>query len=116
MCCRSGQLIFALSNWMGNPECTDEIRNRWLDIWGQVCAQLLTWQLHVPFAGTPGLLRWCVPCPAVNMHGEPAPAKKLPEWLLVHTGRRWSGNSAQSSTGGAAAPAGHKGGEDWRPS
>ncbi len=50
MCYRSGQLIFVLSNWMADPKCTDEIRNRWLDIWGQVCAQVLSWQMHVSFA------------------------------------------------------------------
>ena len=67
MCYRSGQLIFVLSNWMADPKCTDEIRNRWLDIWGQVCAQVLSWQMHVSFAVISGLLCWCVPCTAVNM-------------------------------------------------
>ncbi|CAL5227866.1 g10902 [Coccomyxa viridis] len=38
----SGQLIFVLSNWMADPKCTDEIRNRWLDIWGQVDSGLAT--------------------------------------------------------------------------
>ena len=32
---RSGQLIFVLSNWMADPKCTSEVRNRWLDIWEQ---------------------------------------------------------------------------------
>ena len=38
--CRSGQLIFVLSNWMSDPKCTSEIRNRWLDIWEQVRAHI----------------------------------------------------------------------------
>lgn len=36
----SEQLITVLSNWMADPKCTDEIRNRWNDIWQQVDGNL----------------------------------------------------------------------------
>lgn len=65
--CRSGQLIFVLSNWMSDPKCTPEIRNRWLDIWGQVrcasmgggiCTFLLLWlQIHCA-----GICLLCLEC------------------------------------------------------
>ncbi len=69
MLCRSGQLIFVLSNWMADPKCTSEIRNRWLDIWGQVCAHFLRGGNGMSLVmRTSGYMCWCVPCAAMNMH------------------------------------------------
>jgi catalase len=46
----SGQFIFIMSNWMADPKCTSEIRDRWLNIWDQVDSGLGT-ALRAALAG-----------------------------------------------------------------